>query len=294
VFGVRPALFGRTSMPAGHYDYAVEAGSTIADAIVLTNYTVNPITLSVYGVDSATTGAGQVVAGEPGPQHSVGAWLHVSRSTVTLLPHRSDADHFTLSVPKGTPPGDYLGAVVTSFGSAQRVSGGVAFEARAALTVDVRVVGAIHMAMSVSQLSVTRSGGTDRFEVVVSNHGNVLVELTSGRLELGAGGTSLRLDAQGVYVVPGGQATLTATWNDLPFFGHEQARAVVTGSVAGKPAGTWTSPSLSLWFVPWLVISLVTGVLVLIAATNRRWRRWIRELREAHRLVAARRGGSPA
>jgi hypothetical protein len=295
VFGVRPALFGRTSMPAGHYNYAVEAGSTIADAIVLTNFTVNPITLSVYGVDAATTGAGQVVAGEPGgAQHSVGAWLRVSRSTVTLLPYRSDTDHFRLSVPKGTPPGDYLGAVVASFGSAQRVDGGVAFEARAALAVDVRVVGAVHVVMSVSLPSVSRSGGTDRFEVVVSNHGNVLVELTSARLEMRGGGTSLGLGAQGVYVVPGGRATLSATWNDLPFLGHEQAEAVVAGSVAGKPAGTWRSPSLSLWFVPWLVIGLVTAALVLIVASNRRWRRWLRELHQARRLVATLRAGSSA
>lgn len=296
VFGIRPALLGRTSMPGGRYSYALIAGSAVNDGIELINFTVNPITLAVYGVDSLSTTSGALVPGQPTvTQHTVGAWLTVSKPTVTLLAHTSTVDHFHLSVPFGTPPGDYVGAVVTAFGAVQHNANGLALQTRAALLVKLRVEGIVHLALRVIRPQVTRYGSTDRFEVTVINHGNVLVALAEAHLDLRRGSATSRLSlrASGVYVQPGGHAILTAVWTRLPSLGHVEVRAVVSGSPAGSPTRTWRSPTLSLWFTPWLLASSLAGSLgvavVGIAATNKWWLRQIMELREDRQVLAAHR-----
>ncbi|MHB1536537.1 MAG: hypothetical protein ACYC1D_18380 [Acidimicrobiales bacterium] len=290
VFGVRPAYTGQTTLHAGHFDYALARGGNVADGIELINESLGVITLHVYGVAALPLAGGKIAPGQPGGgPGSVGRWIHVSRPTVTLLPHRSSVDAFTLAVPGDVPSGDYLGAIVASYGDQAPTGNGLATQTRAALSVHVRVLGHTHLAVTVARPIAHRDGHGELLSVRVTNHGNVVFTVAGAVLVDGGRRARMALSPTGIYVLPGGTATLSATWGHLPFAGHANIRAVIDATVSGNTPHVYTSPTLGLWFIPWAPLGVLVAVLIVVAATNRWWRRWLTNRADDRRVLAAHR-----
>ena len=289
VFAVRPAYSGKTTLPGGHFDYALPRGGQVADGIELINLSLGVITLHLYPTSASVLPGGGISPGEPGAQGGVGSWIQVTRPTVTLLEHGSTIDAFTVAVPPATPSGDYLGAIVASYGAQTPATNGLVTQTRAALIVHLRVLGHTHLAVSVGRPDAQRNSHGERLTVSVANHGNVLFTVTGAVLIDGGQTARLALSPAGIYILPGGHATLSALWPHPPFAGHAIARAVIDATVSTDPPHRYLSPALSLWFVPWWLAGLLGAGVISLAASNRWWRRRLAELREDRRVLAAHR-----
>lgn len=211
-FGLRPALSGETTLPDGHFTYALPAGGAVADAFVVQSGESVPLQLSVYGADLlAASGGGFTPAPQGSSARSVGGWLALAPGPA--LPPRGEARvPFTLTVPAGTAPGSYDGAVVAA-GTAPAAQA-AAVGLRVALIVHVVVVGSAQPALGLGSLTAAGPPGAEAVALQVRNTGNVNLGL-GGSLRLrapdGAAAGTVPLGPPGLYVVPGGSAELHGT-----------------------------------------------------------------------------------
>jgi hypothetical protein len=298
IFGLRPALAGVTSLSQGHFSYAMPAGATIEDGVDVVNFTPGPLNINMYRANLEPVRGGGLAPGqaEDAPSGAT-PWLQLQQADVVLSPNGYFRDPFRLSIPSGTPPGQYLTAIVGSRTGAP-VGGGLVLQSRVALEVEVTVVGSLRSGLSVGKIQAHRSGQAEQLTVEVTNTGNTLVTL-GGAVTVhpwGGGAVSVPLGPQSIYVIPGGTAILTGTWSGLPLVGPADLEASVTVYVDGARSGTHTSPTLALLFIPWLMFSGAAGGLLVVVVgfvlTRRRrvaWRarraeeRWvIRQYRAGH------------
>ena len=270
-FGVRPALTGRTTLTHNHFAYALAAGgaASIADAVVVSNDTAAPLTFEVHGADMITaTGGGFAPAAEGAPAQLVGGWIHVQQPQVTVPPRGEVQDAFTVTVPAGQPAGDFLGAVVVVEKSVN--ARGLQVLTRAALTVDVTVVEKAELRASTGALGAVRQNDGVHFSVVVHNTGNVLFTF-HGDVDVRDGGghvlATVPLDPTGLYVIPGGDATVSGVWSGLPLWGSASAVATVEAQTSGAGSATVHTGAVQLGFFPWpLVIAAGAAIVAVVVA----------------------------
>ncbi|MFB7936731.1 hypothetical protein [Streptomyces sp. NPDC056049] len=280
-FGVRAGLYGLTTLTGGHFGYALKSGARIEDSAVIYNESDKARTFHVYGADVGNaTGGGLAPAQEGQRMRAVGAWLKLeSEATVTVPPKSSATVRFSLTVPAGTPPGGYLGSLVTALRT-PAVSGGVNTETRIARLVELTVPGTADLQVSLSELEHRPAGDGEEFTVTVRNTGNVLYTFAGTLNITGGGARTVPLAPGGIYVIPGGSATVTGRLADLPAFGRLAVTASVTATVPGGAARTVTSDTVRLSFFPWLVAALAVGgllaLLLLLFVTRERRRAWLR------------------
>lgn len=193
-----------------------------------------------------TGDGGLAPAQEADTPTGAGAWIAVSQRQLAIPAKATAAVPFTVTVPIGTLPGDQLGAVVVAV-RAGRSSTGLSVETRAALTARVRVVGDVRPSFKVGRLA-RESGGVERFSVAVTNTGNVLLTL-KGVITLDGGREDVPIETEAIYLIPGGSATVRATWSDPPTFGRVRAQARVSAFAGGEEVGEKRSNTLVLTFV---------------------------------------------
>lgn len=294
VFGLRPGLAGETTLANGHFDYALPSGGHIADRIEAVNLSSDAITLNMNSTNLLVSKSGAAGPAQPGdPPTGATSWIHLDRSTLVIPPGAVLTDPFTVSVPADTPPGDYLSALVGSLAGGPTTPGGLTIETRVALIVKVTVQGALHPSVSAGPLVHHRSGGIEHFAVTVTNHGNVVVDL-AGSMTL-PGGRTVPLDPQGLYVIPGGHATLTADWRQLPSLADAKVVAHLTATLDGNRIASITRTT-SILFLPWRLLSgaaLMVGAISAISLLGRsRLRTWRLRRREERAIIAAHRARS--
>ncbi|MFB7406159.1 hypothetical protein ACFCZ2_03155 [Streptomyces sp. NPDC056202] len=165
-------------------------------------------------------------------------------------------------------------------------------ETRIARLVELTVPGTADLQVSLTELEHRSAGGGEEFTVTVRNTGNVLYTF-AGSLRITGGGSprTVPLTPTGIYVIPGGSATLTGRVADLPALGRRTVTASVTATVPGGAAKTVDSNSVRLTFFPWLIAALAVGGLlvlaVLLVVTRRRRRAWRRRRAEERTALRA-------
>ncbi|MFE7581480.1 hypothetical protein ACFU5Y_07935 [Streptomyces gardneri] len=292
-FGVRAGLYGLTTLNGGHFGYALKAGARIEDSAVVYNESDEARTFHVYGADVTNAAGGGLAPAQEGQRMAaVGAWLKLdSEATVTVQPKSSATVRFSLAVPAGTPPGSYLGSLVTALRT-PAVSGGVNTETRIARLVELTVPGTADLQVTLSELEHRPAGGGEEFTVTVRNTGNVLYTF-AGTLNVTSGSSArtVPLTPTGIYVIPGGSATLTGRLADLPALGRRAVTASVTATVPGGAAKTVDSNTVRLSYFPWLIATLAVGGLLalglLLVITRKRRRAWLRRRAEERNALRA-------
>ncbi|MER8046575.1 hypothetical protein [Streptomyces sp. NPDC094032] len=302
-FGVRAGLYGLTTLTGGHFGYALKAGARIEDSAVVHNESDEARTFHVYAADVANAAGGGLAPAQEGQRmRTVGAWLKLdSEATVTVPPKGSATVRFSLAVPDGTPPGSYLGSLVTALRT-PAVSGGVNTETRIARLVELTVPGTADLQVSLTELEHRPVGGGEEFTVTVRNTGNVLYTFAGTLNITGGSARTVPLTPTGIYVIPGGSATLTGRLANLPALGRIAVTASVTATVPGGAAKTVDSNTVRLSSFPWLIATLaVAGLLALalsLLITRERRRAWLRRRAEERAALRALRrelrGGSPS
>jgi hypothetical protein len=293
LFGVHPVEQGSTTLPGGHFNFAMVPGQSISDGMVVENLSDHPLTVHVYGADLLTAAGGGLAPAQPTTtMHQVGAWITVSAPTVTIPAHSQLTDDFTVALPDLVSPGEHLGAVVAS-ADAGRTQQGNSIEARTALITVVTVPGTAHPSARLNPLSgSTATSGQIGFGITLSNTGNVLLTYAgSVAIDDGHGHriATLPLAPTNAYVVPNGRVPLAVVWKDAsPPSEGRHALATVTILADGAPVGTLTSQSLALPFSSEAPILLIVGIgLALVGALVLAW--WVvrREIRRRRSLVIA-------
>lgn len=160
----------------------------------------------------------------------------------------------------------------------------------------LNVPGEVRLGVSVGRPRASRHADSEEFEVVVRNTGNVLFTSTGAvRIDGGKADVTAVLSPSGIYVIPGGQATLKARWEGVPTVGRRTARAELDVSVANKPAGTFSSAPLHLTFFPWAETKAGGATLLasvtLAVLTRGRWGPRLRRRRDERKVLAEVRAG---
>lgn len=247
-FAVEPALTGKTSLPGGHFTYGITAGGEIRDAFVLYNYTGKPLKLQTYSADVVDArNGGLVPLQETAKMTSVGLWLHIKPKQVTVSAHGTRTVPFVLEVPKGTPPGNYVGAIVAA-ANTPVVRNGFRIQYRIARLVELTVPGKASLKVVLGGPTGSRSGSSERLVVGVENTGNVTFGFSLAEVIVGTGSKSVvvALRPVNIYVVPGGHTVLHGTWTNVPASGSRTAYAELWLTYENRPHGLHKGPSAVL------------------------------------------------
>lgn len=288
-FGIRPAEEGQVPLPGGHFNYSLEAGSHVEDAVVAENLTGRPLSIQVYSADLIPLEGGGFGVGQPGQQEQgAGAWVTVAESNITLAPHQQQNVAFQVTVPKDAFSGDYGGAVVLQ--EASTTDQGIAVEVRAALQIRIHVIGALpHLAASVGPVRWHRSGKSIDFSAAVTNTGNESFQFTGNVVVHKGRSQFVRMSPAGDYLFPGQSVTLTGRWDHPPVWGSAAARVSVMATTAQGSTKSFSDSTVKLHFFPWwLVLMAIVALLLLLLAVIIAWRQR-KQWRERFTAARARR-----
>lgn len=284
-----------------NYAYAVDAGETIDDAIIIANHDVVPVELDVYAADAFTTSDGQLdVATRDVRPRELGAWAAPAADRVTVQPGEAIEVPFTITVPANATPGDHAGGILTSLASPE-VDSGLTVDRRLGIRMHLRVGGALAPALAIDDLRVDYAGTPNPFgtgaatvSYTVRNAGNTRLSAAQQVALTGPFGM-LPVAATGVADVP--ELLPGETWPvEVEVEGIVPA-FVLTAAVTldpASPADTKPEPrpveeAVSTAAVPWTLLALVLLLAAAIFAWVRlgRRRRAQRKAREDARVQEA-------
>jgi len=258
------------------FEYTVDPGARVDDAMVVANHGTAPLDLAVYAADGYTTDSGQLdllVGGEE--SHGVGTFVAAAVDHVTVPPGETVDVPFTVAVPDGATPGDYAGGLVTSL-VAPDDEAGINVDRRLGIRVDVHVGGELAPALAVEDVHVTYHGTVDPFGTgdatvtyTLHNTGNVALSAAQQASATGPFGwlaASAGTVAAPPQLLPGETWTVTATVPDVRPAFRLTATATVSPLLTDASGSTTSLTPVVVtagtWAVPWTLLAL----LVLVAA----------------------------
>jgi hypothetical protein len=273
-FGIEPTTNSGVE-PRNYLIYNLDPGSTIQDAVTLSNYTDAPLTFQLYGSDTALTEDGSFALNNPDdPKSGVGAWVLLPTDSITLPPGTEAQIPFKLVVPSDATSGDHAGGIIalsTDTRSAQE-GGNVAIDARDGVGVRIylRVAGPAQPSLDVSSVSLSTdrtvgslfgapSSGSVTYKVV--NTGNVRLAPTAIVTVKGPFGIGEKtLDPMPLpELLPGARTTISQAIDDMLPLGWQTASVKVTANDAdGTPVTS--SGSDRSFHVPWVLLLIVVVV----------------------------------
>ena len=299
-WGVRPADVEPHAAGRPNYTYAVEPGDSIADALVVTNYTEEPATFLVYAADAFTTADGVLDLLRQGEESvGVGAWITTAESEITVPAGESTVVPFTLEVPRDAVPGDHAGGIVTSLTTARQEQG-INVDRRLGSRIHVRVEGELAPAVTIEQLQATYDGslnpvgaGTAGVAFAVVNTGNTRLTGEATVRVAGPFGLGARLEEVTLpELLPGERTEVDLQMAEVLPLLRLGAEVELSSRVAGETAIPLeqVTAATSAAAVPWSLLVLLLGAagLVLVARRRRRLREEGTERRIAEAVAAVR------
>lgn len=160
--------------------YELEPGSVKADEVQVINNTASQKTLLVYAVDSQVASGGAFTCAQKIDQSvSVGGWIKLDKSEVTLEPNSFQNIPFTITVPETASAGESNGCIVVQDAERKTSSenSGIALSFRTAIRVAVTVPGDITKDLSFTGLSAKRADKSIlQLSTGLKNNGNVSLD----------------------------------------------------------------------------------------------------------------------
>jgi hypothetical protein len=177
-----PAIKPAHSSASSYLSYTLGPAQKTSDGVVLTDVTPDPADYVIYPVDGYTSpSTGVVYQDRPAPVVGVGTWISLGATTAHLVSGRSATVHLTVSVPPGTPPGDYVGAIMAENAASARSGSpsGMALNVRqrAGLAVVIHVPGPTHIGFTLGPASLhVENGSRQVLDIPMQSTANVLVK----------------------------------------------------------------------------------------------------------------------
>ncbi|WP_238324578.1 DUF916 domain-containing protein [Arthrobacter sp. Rue61a] len=277
--GIRPET------ESDFFHLSLYPGATTEATAVVSNHTSSPVTLLTYPVDGENTVQGTfAMAAQSAPREGVGAWAELDTEQITVPANTDLKVPFRLTVPEGTPPGDYAGGLIiqspTVQGKTTAVNGDTAIRLdtiqRQGVRIYLNVAGTAAKSLAHGSLSWKHNGDNLDFTLPIRNTGNTILH-PSAHMDLSgwpATATRLEFDTPDG-LLPGASIDLHATLARAPMIQSGAAEATLTSEAGTAQAG------LRVFYAPWPL--LVIGPVCFAAAFYGAWRafRFIRRARIA-------------
>lgn len=277
--GIRPAN------ESDFFHMSLYPGAALEATAIVTNHTQTAVTLLNYPVDATSTPQGAfALANQDEPRPGVGGWVQLANDHITVAANSELKVPFRISVPAGTPPGEYAGGLIIQSppvqGKTSTVDGDTAVRLdviqRQGVRIYLNVAGTAVSTLKHGDLSWQQTGDTLTFTVPLNNTGNTILH-PSATLDvsswLGAN-TQLKFDTP-ESMLPGSALELHARLTQAPAIQSGTAEATFTSE-----AGTEHSET-SVIYAPWPL--LVAGLFLVLALAYGAWRtaRFVRRARHA-------------
>ena len=184
-FGLRAA----GNPAAGYFIFDSPAGKTLRGVIIVSNSgkAAGPVKLSVADASTGST-TGTIYLTDRSARSSA-KWIALGQTSATIAPKRGVRVPFTVTVPAGTPPGQYVAGIVAAGANQQSGSSGgktsvhIRIRNLAIMAVQVNVPGPVIHRFVVSTMTAGGSHGYQQVLIRISNKGNVL-EHPKGRISI--------------------------------------------------------------------------------------------------------------
>ncbi len=259
------------------FNYLVNPGSTVSDAVTVTNQTAQAIAFKLFPADAINAQGGGFALNPPeAPLRYVGSWIKLSTFGFTLPAHTLANVPFTVDIPPGVTPGDYAGGVVlqTVNPSIER-RGNLTFEVyqNVAARVYVRLRGPLHPGLSITKLSINPSGWagivggpvSSTVTYTLTNTGNEILNPTAKLSVSPLIGSALTVPPR-VFSSLLPQNSVTVSYK----FKSTEAFLRLTASLTVKSAAGTTSAVATAWIIPWVIIVIILGLIGLLWFLRRR------------------------
>ncbi|MCP2046534.1 UNVERIFIED_ORG: hypothetical protein J3D58_000606 [Paenarthrobacter nicotinovorans] len=277
--GIRPET------ESDFFHLSLYPGARTEATAVVSNHTSSPVTLLTYPVDGENTVQGTfAMASQSAPREGVGAWVELDMERITVPANTDLKVPFSLTVPEGTPPGDYAGGLIiqspTVQGETTSVNGDTAVRLdtiqRQGVRIYLNVAGTVAKSLAHGGLGWKQNGESLDFTLPVRNTGNTILHPTAHLNVSGWPATATRLEFDTPDgLLPGASIELHATLERAPIIQSGKAEATVSSE-----AGT-TQADSRVFYAPWPLLAL--GLVFIAAAGYGTWRafRVIRRARVA-------------
>jgi hypothetical protein len=283
--GIRPAT------EPDYFHLSVAAGSTLAETAIVSNHTAEAVTLLTYVVDGTTTPQGGVALGpRDGTPQGLGLWTTLTASSITVPPDSDMAVPFTINVPIGTMPGDYIGGLVIQApvetgqvsSSADGTSVRIDVVNRQGVRIYLNVAGQSVTKLEAGKLSWTKADDNVSVTLAVTNTGNTTLH-PQGSVDfasaLGANKTLTFITPESI--MPGATVELRTILSPAALIQIGEIRAEV------RSEAPTISQSTAFVSVPWWILLGVVIVLAVIWLLVRRQILFTRRARLAFARLAA-------
>ena len=272
-WGIKPGgTESRTS-----FSYELDSGKTQDDSFVVTNLGATEATLAVYAADGITSSSGALDL-LPVDEAStvIGAWVAVKEPEITLSPGETEEVDFSLTIPDGTEPGDYVGGLISSF--VDTTGGGtVVVDRRLATQISVRVGGEGILALTPTGIGTSTAAAWNPFAPTTStvqfdlaNTGTVRARGNYTITVSGPFGLAKKTrDFAFEEMIPGGAASITQELEGIwPLFRLNTEVAFTPEGIDSAPGETIII-SNNAWAIPWgqgiglllvIIIAVIIGV----------------------------------
>jgi uncharacterized membrane protein len=165
--------------PKGYYIVTLQPGASTSLATAVVNVGDVPADLEVYPANAVNPANGGFAAADAAtPPTGSTAWLSVTAEPFTLAGGSQRSIPFTITVPDGTPPGQYITALVASTADALPVPGNSTFRQviRSTVPVEINVPGPINPGFTLGSPQFHWYGASATLEIPIENTGNILVK----------------------------------------------------------------------------------------------------------------------
>jgi hypothetical protein len=225
-----------------YFDPTIEAGESATLKVTLANAGEVTQDLRMYAIDAHTDNGGGFAAAEYGtPPNDVTQWVELEDTVYTLEPGKGVETTFVVTVPEGTPPGQYITAVVGAQAQPLEVEGSEGFSQvlRYPVPVFITVPGETTAGFETGAITLTAQPDALVASVELINTGDVRVR-PEGSIDLldpdGNLLASYPVEMQSIYAHD--QTTLGIGFTGIAAYDSYQVRVNLTDDETGTSVDT--------------------------------------------------------
>lgn len=199
------------NFPNQYFQVDVEAGESLGLAVGIRNGGSAPIELRTFATNVFNPPNGGFSAQtEDDEKTGPTLWLDYPSFTMELDPGEVREQEFTITVPEGTPPGQYVAALVVRTADELQIDGSDVFRQilRNAMSVEITVPGPVLPEFELGEPVFTVGPAVTTLDIPVTNTGNILVKPSGELLLMSPDGRVLTRSSVEMGSVYGGMSTI--------------------------------------------------------------------------------------
>lgn len=273
------------------FHLAAKPGASTIESAIVSNHFSAPLTFAIYPVDGSMSAQGAfLLAPQTDGTHGIGKWTELGETQI-LVPANSELKvPFRVTVPTGTPPGDYIGGLIVQTapqqGAVTQSGDGTAVQINVVRRTGVRiyltVAGPSVKSLHAGTMTWQQIGNTVAVSLPLVNAGTVTMHPT-GTLSVKSF-LGVSSDVRFVVpesILPGKRFTVIA---HFPIASTAQISAA--SATVKSEAGTLTA-KVDIVIISWMIVAGLILALALVAFTVWRILRFVRAARLAMAEVTA-------